>query len=69
MRYTRPHKYTEAELDRARAADLLNDARHSFAAVRPGGYWFGHPTEAPAMLAYAQQCQSEYRHLRGKIAR
>lgn len=51
------YEYSATELERARLADLLNDARSSFRETRAGGYWAGNA----GMIAYAEKCQAEYK--------
>ena len=64
--YHAPVKYSASALDRARAADLLIDARASYRETRPGGFWHGNAMESAALLASAARDVAESRRLRGK---
>ncbi len=55
--YRKAYEYTATELERARLADLVSDARSSFRECRAGGYWEGNAK----MLAYAEKCRQEFK--------
>ena len=58
-RYTTPHKYTPEELEAARVADLLNDARCADDQAASGPYYPEKGITQESLTRYAADCRQK----------